>query len=167
MAAFESLWGGLLLPPAPQYEGGPKMFRSDVPEVDTIGDWWFDAGDQRFSMAYGFCIGPHDEFCIDDHRRRVVLHDSVVGWVESVALAYSARRWASQITKVQGTAVDRLDLSGLEPFPEVAGVSDAWWRGGEKVVAVYRGEAQLFDMPRLQIATVYDGITEAPIHLDY
>lgn len=167
MAAFEALWGGLLLPPAPHYEGGPKMFRSDVPERDAIGDWWFDAGDPRFSMAYGFSIGPHGEFCIDDSRRRAVLHDSVAGWVESLALAYRARLWASQVTKVRGAAVDRMDLSGLEPFSEVAGISDTWWRGGEKVVAVYRGEAQLFDKPQLQIATVYDGITEAPIYLDY
>ncbi|WP_446219345.1 hypothetical protein [Micromonospora sp. IBHARD004] len=53
------------------------------------------------------------------------------------------------------------------PFPEVAGVSDTWWRGGEKVIAVYRGEAHLLNDPELQVATVYDGIAEAPIYLDY
>jgi hypothetical protein len=167
MAAFEVLWGGLLLPPAPHYEGGPRMFRSDAPERDAIGDWWFGAGDQRFSMPYGFFTGPLGEFGIEDGRRRAVLHDSVAGWVESLALAHRAGYWASQVTKVRGAAVDRLDLSGLEPFSEVAGVSDSWWRGGEKAVAVYRGEAQLFDSTELQVATVYNGITEAPIHLGY
>jgi hypothetical protein len=145
MAAFEVLWGGLLLPPAPHYEGGPKTFRSNVP----------------------FFIGPLGEFGIEDGRRRAVLHDSVAGWIESLALAHRAGCWASKITKVRGLAVDHLDLSGLEPFSEVAGVSDTWWRGGEKAVAVYRGEAQLFDNTELQVATVYNGITEAPIHLGY
>ncbi|MCM0673183.1 hypothetical protein NCC78_00330 [Micromonospora phytophila] len=167
MAAFEAMWGGLLLPPAPHYEGGPKIFRSDMPEMDSTGDWWFDAGDQRFSMPYGFFIGPRGEFGIEDSRRRAVLHESVAGWVESLALVYRAAHWASEITKVRGAAVDRLDLSNLEPFPEVAGVSDTWWRGGEKVIAVYRGEAHLFNDPELQVATVYDGIAEAPIYLDY
>ncbi|MGW5580826.1 hypothetical protein [Micromonospora chokoriensis] len=167
MAAFEATWGGLLLPPAPHYEGGPKVFRSDNPEVDSAGDWWFDAGDQRASVPYGFFISPRGEFGIEDGRRRVVLHESVAGWVESLALVYRAGRWASEITTVRGTAVDRLDLSDLQPFPEVAGAADTWWRSGEKVIATYRGRAHLFNDPELQVATVYDGIVEAPIYLDY
>jgi hypothetical protein len=167
MAAFEATWGGLLLPPAPRYEGGPKILRSDMPEMTSAGDWWFDAGDQRFSMAYAFCLGPHGEFGIEDGLRRAVLHESVAGWVESLALAHQARYWAARAIQVRGAAVDRLNLSGLEPFVEVAGVSDTWWRGGDTVIAVYRGEARLFNDPKLQVATVYSGIVDAPIYLDY
>ncbi|MFF0297323.1 hypothetical protein ACFYST_28300 [Kitasatospora sp. NPDC004614] len=43
MAAFEQAWGGLVLPPANDYEGGPKPFLADVPEEDEHG-WWFWAG---------------------------------------------------------------------------------------------------------------------------
>ncbi|MEU5564437.1 hypothetical protein [Micromonospora musae] len=167
MAAFEALWGGWQLSPALLYEGGPKMFQSDRPEIAATGDWWFDAGPQQCSMGYGFCIGPDGEFGIEDGARRAVLHESVAGWVESLALAYRASRWATRIIQVRGPAVDRLDLSPFEPFAEVAGVSDTWWRGGETVIAVYRGEASLFGSPDLQIAIIYNGITEAPIYLDY
>ncbi|MEV0136625.1 hypothetical protein AB0H83_50405 [Dactylosporangium sp. NPDC050688] len=167
MAAFETQWGGLLLPPAPRYDGGPKIFRSDKPEIDTTGEWWFDAGDQRCSMGYSFCIGPRGEFAIEDGRGRAVLHDSVAGWVESLALAHSATFWAPHITTVHGTAVDGLDLSAMEQFPEVAGVSNTWWRGEETVIAVYRGEAQLFGDPALQVGTIYSGITNTAIRLDY
>lgn len=166
MAAFEAQWGGLQLPPAPLYEGGPKMFQTDVPEI-TAGDWWFEAGPQRVSMPYGFCVGPHGEFGIEDGVRRVVLHESVAGWVESLALAYRARRWATRVTQVRGRAVDRLDLSGFEPFDDVAGLTDTWWRGEDTVIAVYRGEAGLFSNPDLQIAMVHGGIAEAPVYLDY
>lgn len=167
MAEYERLWGGLLLPPAPLYEGGPKVFRSDMPESTPAGDWWFDAGDQRCSMGYAFCIGPGGEFGIEDGVRRAVLHESVEGWVESLALAYRAGYWATRTTKVRGAAVDGLELSELEPFAEVAGVSDRWWHGAETVIAVYRGEARLFDNPELQVAIVYSGIAEAAISLDY
>jgi hypothetical protein len=165
MAAFEAEWGGLLLPPAPRYDGGPKVLHSDMPEASTTGEWWFDAGDQRFSMGYSFRVGPHGEFGIDDGRGRAVLHASVAGWVESLALAYSAALSAPRITTVRGTAVDDLDLSGMEQFAEVAGVSDTWWRGEDHVIAVYRGEAGLFDNPALQVGTVYSGIAGARVLL--
>lgn len=167
IAEFETQWGGLLLPPAPRYDGGPKTLRSGMPEIGTTGEWWFDAGDQRCSMGYSFCVGPRGEFAIEDGRGRTVLHDSVAGWVESLALAYSAALWAPHITTVHGTAVQDLDLSRMEQFPEVAGVSDTWWRGEETVIAVYRGEAQLFGDPALQVGTIYSGITRAAIRLDY
>jgi hypothetical protein len=79
---------------------------------------------------------PDGEFGIGDGVRRVVLHASVTGWVESVALAYQAQLWAPRIVTVRGPAVDGLDLSGMEPFAEVAGVSDGWWRGAESVIAI-------------------------------
>lgn len=46
MAAFQATWGGLHLPPAPQYDGGPRCFNPDSPESDAEG-WWFEAGTQR------------------------------------------------------------------------------------------------------------------------
>jgi hypothetical protein len=112
---------------------------------------------------------PMDSVCtrIEDGARRAVLHQSVAGWVESLALAYRARRWASRITQVRCRAVDRLALSEFEPFDEVSGVSDTCWRGGETVIAVYRGKARLFSSPELQIAMIYSGIAEAPLCLDY
>jgi len=137
-----------------------------MPEMTWSGEWWFDAGDQRFSMGTGSASGPDGQFGIDDGLRRVILHESVAGWVESLALAHLASYWAPQITKVRGSAVDRLDLSGLQPFPEVAGAADTWWKGADTVIAMYRGEADLFSNPKLQIATIC-GITEAPTYLDY
>jgi hypothetical protein len=56
------------------------------------------------------------------------------------------------------------DLSSMEPFVEVAGVSDGWWCGADTVIAVYRGEAWLLGRPEEQIATVYSGITEPEIY---
>ncbi|WP_146605938.1 hypothetical protein [Micromonospora craterilacus] len=167
MTAYEAQWGGWLLPPAPRYEGGPKVFRSDVPEADGAGNWWFDAGDPRVSTWYGFMIGPESEFCIDDRANRVILHSSIEGWVESVALAYQVRYWAPQSVTVRGAAVDEIDLSDMEEFVEVAGVSDGWWRKADTVVAVYRGEAWLLGSPEEQIAIIYSGITEPEIYLDY
>lgn len=167
MMAYEMEWGGWLLPPSPRYEGGPKVLRSDVPEADGAGSWWFDAGDSRVSTWYGFLVGPQNEFCIDDRENRVILHSSIAGWVESVALAHRVRRWAPRIVTVRGPEVDDLDLAGMEPFAEVAGVSDGWWRRADTVVAVYRGEARLLGRPEEQNATIYSGITEPEIYLDY
>jgi hypothetical protein len=55
----------------------------------------------------------------------------------------------------------------VHQFLEIAGVADTWWRGEEAIVAVYRGEAQLFGDPALQVGTIYSGITNAAICLDY
>jgi hypothetical protein len=78
-----------------------------------------------------------------------------------------AVHWAPHIERVRGPAVDGLNLSELEPVPEVAGVTDTWRRGAETVIAIYRAEAQLFGDPALQVATIYSDIAEAAIYLDF
>ncbi|MFC8719240.1 hypothetical protein [Kitasatospora sp. NPDC057198] len=165
MAAFDRSWGGLVLPPANDYEGGPKPFFPDVPEQDEEG-WWFMAGDQRTSVPFAFYLGPDDEFCLLGDGRSVRLHASVEGWVESQALAHHARLWARRVSKLHGADADGLDLAGFEPVPEVRGLADTWWRGADSLVEVHRGEHELFAAPGAspydlsRTAFVYEGLDE-------
>ncbi|MFT2014320.1 hypothetical protein ACMA1D_00500 [Streptomyces sp. 796.1] len=156
MAAFQQQWNGLLLPPGPQYEGGPKYLDPDSPEADSTG-WWFEPGAPRASVAYGFLISPSGEFGIHTDRW-VPLHASTEGWVESVALAHHASRWAKQVTRLTGDDADGLDLRGFEPVDEVRGRADTWWRGPDSLVALYSGEAEAFDFPEGRVAMVYSGL---------
>ncbi|MFF3014882.1 hypothetical protein [Streptomyces sp. NPDC057939] len=158
-ADYEARWGGLVLPPSPWYEGGPGVLSVDVPEGSDEEGWWLPAGDQRCSVAFGFLIGPHGEFAIRGVRR-IALHASVEGWVESLALAHTARVHAARVTTVRGRAVESLDLGGLRPVPSVAGAADTWWWGPGSLVAVYRGEADAFDTPTALRAHVYEGPPE-------
>jgi hypothetical protein len=146
-AAFQDRWGGLALPPAPFYEGGPRILDADCPEGFAAGGWSFPAGDCRVSVAYGFVIGPDGAFGIGAYRW-TPLHASTVGWVESLALAAHARRWAKTVTRIRGKAAEALDLGGYEPVLEVQGVTDAWWRGKDSLIALCRGEAVGLDAPR-------------------
>ncbi|NYV74044.1 hypothetical protein [Streptomyces sp. UH6] len=155
--AFQDLWGGLALPPAPFYESGPRVLGADVPEGTATDGWWIPAGDCRVSMAYGFMIGPGGEFGIHGHRW-APLHGSTEGWVESLALADHAGRRAGTVTRVTGEAVDSLDLDGYEPVPEVRGMTDTWWRGEDSLIALYRGEAVALDAPGCLEAHVYGGL---------
>jgi hypothetical protein len=50
--AFQERWGGLALPPAPEYEGGPRVLEADAPEGSAANGWRFPAGDCRVSMAH-------------------------------------------------------------------------------------------------------------------
>ncbi|MDG9723783.1 hypothetical protein [Streptomyces sp. DH41] len=161
--AFQDRWGGLALPPAVFYEGGPRTLDADCPEGSDTEGWSFPAGDCRVSMAYGFMIGPDGAFGIDAHRW-TPLHASVSGWVESLALAAHARRWATTVTKITGKAVEALDPDGYEPVPEVQGLTDTWWRGRTSLVAVYRGEALGLDAPRCLETHIYDGLDEWGLH---
>ncbi|WP_411084418.1 hypothetical protein [Streptomyces sp. cmx-18-6] len=155
--AFQERWGGIALPPAPAYEGGPRVLGADAPEGSAADGWRFPAGDCRVSMAYGFMIGPGGEFGIDaDHW--TPLHAGMEGWVEALALAEHAGRWARTITKIRGSAVDELDLDGCEPVPEVQGLADTWWRGKDSLIAVYRGDASGFDAPHCLRAHIYGGL---------
>ncbi|WP_394437191.1 hypothetical protein [Streptomyces sp. SGAir0957] len=158
-ATFQDRWGGLALPPAPFYEGGPRVLDADCPEGAVAEGWSFPAGDCRVSMAYGFMIGPDGAFGIDASRW-APLHASTDGWVESLALAAHARRWAKTVTRLRGEAVAALDLRGYEPVPEVQGVTDTWWRGKDSLVALYRGETMGLDAPRCLEAHVYQGLDE-------
>jgi hypothetical protein len=98
-------------------------------------------------MAYGFVIGPDASFGIDAYRW-TPRHASTDGWVESLALAAHARRWAKTVTRITGKAAEALDLGGYEPVREVQGVTDAWWRGKDSLIALYRGEAVGLDAPQ-------------------
>ncbi|MFC9537284.1 hypothetical protein [Streptomyces sp. NPDC056975] len=158
-AAFQDCWGGLALPPAPFYEGGPRILDADCPEGSETEGWSHQAGSCRVSMAYGFRIGPDGAFGIDAYRW-TPLHARTDGWVESLALAAHARRWAQTVTRIKGKAVESLDLSGYEPVPEVEGVMDTWWRGRNSLIALYRGEAVGLDAPQCLEAHVYSGLDE-------
>lgn len=159
VSAFQERWGGLVLPPAPAYDGGPRFFDADTPEGSAEEGWWFSAGDERVSLPYGFVIGPFGEFGIHGDRW-TPLHSDVGGWVESLALADHAARWAASITQVTGEAVDELDLEAYTPVPEVRGLADQWWRGTDSLVAVHRGEADCFDAPQCQTAHIYAGLDD-------
>ena len=109
MSAYQERWGGLALPPAPQYDGGPRYFHPDAPEGSPSEGWSFEAGDQRTAVPYSFMIGPNGEFGIHSHQW-TPLHATVEGWVESLALTHHASRWAKQITRVTGKDVDGVAL---------------------------------------------------------
>ncbi|MBW5483519.1 hypothetical protein GPJ59_16910 [Streptomyces bambusae] len=162
-AAFQDRWGGLALPPAPFYEGGPRILDADCPEGSAAEGWSFPAGSCRVSMAYGFMIGPDGAFGIDAYHW-TPLHASADGWVESLALADHAGRWARTVTRIKGKDVESLDLHGYEPVPEVQGLTDTWWRGKDSLIALYRGEAIGFDAPQCLEAHVYGGLDEWGLH---
>ncbi|MEY9892102.1 hypothetical protein ABIA35_009824 [Catenulispora sp. MAP12-49] len=163
VAAFAKRWGGLALPPAPVYDGGPKILSPDTPD-DSLGQgWWFEAGAQRTAIPYSFLIGPNDKFGIHGGSW-VALHKTIEGWVESVALAHHASIWAKTVTKVTGDDVDALQLKAYEPVPEIAGLADTWWRGPGSLIAIYTGEAQCLSTPRSQTAIVYSGLDNWGLH---
>ncbi|TDQ04967.1 hypothetical protein [Labedaea rhizosphaerae] len=156
MAAYHRRWGGLALPPAPHYDGGPRWFEPDLPERSDQG-WAFEAGLPRTAVPYSFVIGPDGEFGIAAERY-VPLYATIEGWVESVALAHEAFLDAEQVTKYSGDEVDELQLDGFEPMPEVRGVADTWWRGPDSLVAICTGEAVCLDHSPSRAAIRYSGI---------
>ncbi|NUW44122.1 hypothetical protein [Nonomuraea rhodomycinica] len=160
VTAYARRWGGLALPPAPRYDGGPRILNPDIPERTPAEGWLFEAGEPRTAVAYSFMIGPQGEFGLYGYRW-APLHSSVEGWVESLALAYHASTHAKSITKVTGQDVDALPLAGYETVPEVAGLADNWWRGSDSLVAVYRGEAECMSAPHCRVAYVYSGLEGA------
>jgi hypothetical protein len=159
MAAYEERWGGLVLPPASRYDGGPRYLEADSPEGSESESWWFEAGMQRSAVPYRFTIGPSGEFGIHSGQW-VPLHATVEGWVESLALTHHASMWAKQIIKVTGDEVDGIALDGFEPVREVMGLADTWWRGADSLVAVYTGEAETLSFPQGRTAVIYSGLDE-------
>ncbi|WP_410540143.1 hypothetical protein [Streptomyces sp. KL2] len=157
VVAYAQTWGGIALPPAQHYDGGPGVFAPGVPAGSKEEGWWFEAGPQRTALPYSFMIGPRGEFGIEAERW-VPLHASVEGWVESLALADHALRYARTITTVTGDAVEDLQLDGFTPVPETAGLADTWWQGTDSLVAVYQGEAECMAAPRCRTATLYSGL---------
>lgn len=160
---FESRWGGLVLPPAPAYEGGPRWFGAGCPEGSAEEGWRFAAGDQRCSVPFSFWIGPNDEFGICGPRW-TPLHAGIEGWIESVALAHHAALFARKITKLRGADADGLDLDGFDQVREVRGLADTWWTRPTCYVAVFRGEATAHAGERRHApatrAIVYEGLPD-------
>ncbi|MFC9748454.1 hypothetical protein [Streptomyces niveus] len=159
MTVFQERWGGLLLPPAPQYDGGPKYLDPDSPEGTTSEGWWFEAGMQRTAVPFSFMIGPAGEFGIHAGSW-TPLHATVEGWVESLALSHHASMWARKTVKVTGDDVKRITLDAYEAVPEVAGLADNWWRGTDSLVAIYSGEAECLSFPSARVAMIYSGLDE-------
>jgi hypothetical protein len=163
VAEYSARWGGVVLPPAPHYDGGPRILRPDTPEGSPAEGWWFEAGMQRTAVPYSFMIGPGGGFGVHGDRW-VPLHATVEGWVESVALAYHAAMYAKKIVKVVADEVEAIRLEGHEPVQEVAGLADTWWRGPDSLVAVYRGEAECLSAPVCRTAFVYTGLDRWGLH---
>ncbi|MEV7783370.1 hypothetical protein [Kitasatospora sp. NPDC088351] len=159
MAAYQERWGGLVLPPAPKYDGGPRYLEADSPEGSPSEGWWFEAGMQRTAVPFSFMIGPSGEFGIHTGQW-APLHATVEGWVESLALAHHASMWAKKIVMVNGDDVDGIVLDGYEPVHEVMGVADTWWRGADSLVAIYSGEAEAVSFPQGRAAMIYSGLDE-------
>jgi hypothetical protein len=162
---YQARWGGLVLPSAPgmpQDAAGPRLLNADTPErEDTFAPpgWAFGAGPQRTAVPYSFLIGPDGTFGIagGDHDRWVPLHSSIDGWVEALALAYAAVDVADTVTRLTGSAVDQLDLTGMQPVAEVGGITNRWWYRPGLLAAVYSGEADLIARPAYRTAYLYDG----------
>ncbi len=169
-AVYQARWGGLTLPPAPEYDGGPWFLLPNAAEKRECSagqGWWYEAGPPRTALPYSFLVGPDGSFGIAESISSgdiwVPLHASVEGWVESVALAYTARMYAREVRRLSGKEVDTLNLAEMEPVAEVAGRTDFWWRGTGRLIAVYRGEAELFGRPDYHVAYVYTGLTRTDI----
>ncbi|MBC9716334.1 hypothetical protein H9Y04_27740 [Streptomyces sp. TRM66268-LWL] len=159
MASFQERWGGLLLPPAAQYDGGPKYLSARSPGGSASEGWWFDAGPRRTAVPYAFRIGPTGEFGIHaDHW--APLHATVEGWIEALALSHHAAACAERITRLTGDDVNRLDLDAMEPVREVRGLSDTWWRSTDSLVALCTGEARCLSFPRGRTAWIYSGLDQ-------
>ncbi|WP_384620511.1 hypothetical protein [Streptomyces sp. NPDC059070] len=48
---FQDRWGGLALPPAPFYEGGPRILDAGHPEGSETEGWLFPAGSGRVNSS--------------------------------------------------------------------------------------------------------------------
>jgi hypothetical protein len=138
------------------------MLATDTPErQDAFPNpgWCFDAGPQRTAVPYSFLIGPDGTFGIagGDDEHWVPLHGSIDGWVESLAMAYTAAEIADTVTRLTGEAVDRLDLTTMQPVAQVEGITNGWWYRPGSLAAVYAGESELFGRPSYRTAFLYTG----------
>lgn len=159
LIAHQRRWGGLVLPPAACYEGGPFDLDADDPDVDEDG-LVFTVGRPRYSVPYGYAVDADGQFGIcGSGYPWVPLHASVYGWVEALALSYAARDSARLVRRITGAEADELidGLDGLAPLPEVAGIADNWWRTPDAFVATYRGERLFFGGRTSAVVLVYEG----------
>ncbi|WP_144126800.1 hypothetical protein [Catellatospora sichuanensis] len=161
LAAYQARWGGLELPPTPEYEGGPRVLDADDPSVAEDLGPCFTAGAPRSATAYGFVVDGAGHFGIVAEGTWVPLHGSVEGWVEAAALRHLADGLPAEVRMATGTRIDGLpERYRMRPVPEVAGVADGWWRGKDSLLAIYRGEARLFGNLQYQTAYLYLGIDD-------
>ncbi|WP_052850927.1 hypothetical protein [Streptomyces avicenniae] len=165
MAAFGERWGGLVLPPTPEYSGGPRCLAASPIDPD-YGRGRFGAGSARAAVPYGFMIGPVGEFgiAVNDRHNWTPLHASVEGWVEALALSYHASLASEHVTRCHGDDVEKIVLDGFEPVREVRGLADTWWRGADSLVAMYAGEATCLYAPQTRSAVVYSGMDRWGLH---
>ncbi|MEJ3658900.1 hypothetical protein WEH80_38685 [Actinomycetes bacterium KLBMP 9759] len=167
--AFQARWGGLVLPPLPGdcgYDGGPAVLSADLPERvpgATAAAWWFEAGSPRTALPFSFGIGPDGSFGLAMDSW-VPLHRSVEGWIEAVALALAAVEEAKEICRYSGDDVAKVDLTGMEPVAETAGLADTWWYRPGRLVALYTGAAELFGRSGYREASVYTGVAPGVVN---
>lgn len=161
---FQARWGGLVLPPAPGYDGGPLTLDGDDPDVNAHGIL-VTVGNPRTALSYGFAINAQGHFGICGMDTWVALHASVEGWVESLALAYAARDNAGRVRRVTGEDVRALTTGpgDFTPVTEVAGLADTWWRSADSLVAIQRGEAQLFGSDHHLVGHVFEELSWADL----
>ncbi len=157
--SFNKVWGGLVLPPGFECDGGPgQLGVCDVALGDRFGEvgWWIECGTQRYSVPYSFMLSPAGVFGVVD-QSWVPLFSSVNGWVEAVSLAHAATEAADFITRVSGVDVDALEVDTTRPVREVGGINVQWMHGDGRLVAIDRSYAVLFDDERHLRAKVFAG----------
>jgi hypothetical protein len=162
---YQARWGGLALPAAPglpEDAAGPRLLGADTPEREDGfpgQGWFFEAGPQRTAVPYSFLISSDGAFGIagGGDGKWVPLHGSIDGWVESLALAYAAVDIADTVTRLTGRAIDKVDLTSMQPVGPVKGLANGWWYRPGLLVALYAGESELFDRPNYRTAFVYSG----------
>lgn len=160
LMAHQQRWGGLVLPPAVNYEGGPFHLGADDPDDDDDGVV-FTVGRPRRSVPYAFAVDRDGRFGIcGSGYPWVALHASIDGWVESLALTYAAREEAQLIRRITGTEADNLlaSLAVQPPIAAVAGLADNWWRIPDRYVSVSRGESLCFGGRLTPSFLMYEGI---------
>lgn len=161
LIAHQQRWGGLVLPPAAAYEGGPLDLDADDPDHDDDG-LVFTVGRPRYAVPYTFAVDEGGRFgiCGSDYPW-VPLHACIDGWVESLALTYTARETARLVRRIVGGGADDLltSMAGHPPIAAVAGLADNWWQLPDGLLSITRGES-LFFGGHLTTALRYEGAHE-------
>ena len=156
LLAHQERWGGLALPPADDYEGGPYDLDADDPDPEL-----FAVGRPRCSVPFAFAVDREGRFGVcGSGLPWVPLHSSVAGWVESLALTYHARQNAQTVRRLAGSQAEKLiaGLAGRAPAPEVGGLADNWWRTDNGYAWVPTGESLLFGGRSRAVAVLYEGV---------
>lgn len=164
-AEHERQWGNLYLPPSLAYNGGPRYLGGEAPTSEWASKGCIEAGPSRVSTSYEFLIDDSGSFGVGASRF-VPLYSSVEGWIEALALEYAVRGMAAMVRRMSGPDLAALDLSRMEPFPGIPGISDSWLIDEEAIVFVCRGRALLSKYPDDEFAVSYSGIADRDLNLD-